>query len=67
MRKPRSKRKQKIQQKNAAKRNRRDIRIRAEKSIRRKRYERARELTAKKMNEFLVKVDEAQRKLNKEE
>ena len=61
MRKPKSKSKQLAAQKRAAKRNRRDIRMRKEKYQRRLKFERAREMTAYGMRKFLEKVDEAQR------
>ncbi len=61
MRKPKSKSKQLAAQKRAAKRNRRDIRMRKEKSQRRLKFEKAREMTAHGMRKFLEKVDEAQR------
>lgn len=61
MRKPKSKSKQLAAQKRAAKRNKRDIRVRKDSHQRRLRFEKAREQTAYGMKKFLEKVDEAQK------
>ena len=61
MRKPKSRSKQLAAQKRAAKRNRRNIRVRNERNQRRLKFEEARKKTARGMKEFLEKVDEAQR------
>lgn len=59
MRKPKNKTKQLAAQRRAAKRNKRDVRIRKEKHERRIKYERARELTLHGMKKFEEKLKEA--------
>lgn len=62
MKKPKNKTKQLAAQRRAAKRNKRDIRIRKEKAERRLKYERARELTLHGMKKFEKQLEEAHKK-----
>ena len=65
MRKPKNKTKQLAAQRRAAKRNKRDIRVRKEKAERRLKYERARELTLHGMRKFEEQLKEAHEKFAK--
>jgi hypothetical protein len=61
MRKPKSKGKQLAAQKRAAKRNRRDIKVRNESHARRVKYDYAKELAEHSLRKFMDKIDDAQK------
>ena len=65
MRKPKSKGKQLAAQKRAAKRNKRDIKVRSESNARRIKYDYSKSLAEHSLRKFVDKVDEAQQNFEK--